>query len=170
VLFLGGVAMINDDLQYMHELKIHQLESERMWWEDLMRHQWLSGDHKIILYTIRQIIKSLRYDWDQETCEPVLIWRHELESKTGLHENTISRCTNQLHEAGLIKKNTKREGKTSKSWYTLHGRICHSAKDIEIAAPGRNHGGLRITCRKCGGENLEAIAYKCLDCGHQWHL
>jgi hypothetical protein len=155
---------------YRYEIKINQYEMERIWWEDLMKNEWLSADHKVVLYAIRHIIQNLRYDWDRATCEPVLIYSRELQQKTGLSENTVCRCTKQLHEIGLVNKLTKREGKVSKTWYTLHGKICHSAKNIEIMTAGRNHGGLRVACKKCGSGNLEAIAYRCLDCGHQWHL
>jgi hypothetical protein len=150
----------DDELAYKYELKINQLELERMWLKDLIANSWLSGDHKILLYTIRQIILDLRYDWTV----PVMIYSAELQNKTGLGRGTIVRLTQELHDVGLITKETKGKGKEQRTWYCLGGSIHRSTKDIEIKAKPRNHGGMK--CRKCGSKNIIVKSYQCLDCGH----
>jgi hypothetical protein len=156
-------AKEDDELAYKYELKINQLELERMWLKDLITNSWLSGDHKILLYTIRQIILDLRYDWTV----PVLIYNAELQNKTGLGKNTIIRLTQELHNVGLITKETRGKGREQRTWYSLGGSIQSSAKDIKVNARSRNHGGGR--CCECGSENIVVKkTYECLDCGHHW--
>jgi DNA-binding MarR family transcriptional regulator len=154
-----------------YELKIQQLELERMWWENLMKNDWLSGNQKLILYAIRHIIQTLRYDWGESTCESVLIYNTELMNKTGLSEDIVTKTTKVLDEVGLIEKKTVGKGKAQRNWYTLNGSIKHSAENVKIAAPSRNHGGQRTPrCERCGCEDLETTAYKCRKCGHEAHI
>jgi hypothetical protein len=156
-----------DELAYRYELKIQQYELERMWWENLIENDWLSGNQKLILYAIRHIVRTLRYDWDQPTCEPVLIYNAELQHKTGLKKEAIIDATNTLDRVGLITKDTRGKGKLQRTYYTLSGCI----KSVEVTAPSRNQGGFRVPkCEKCGSDNLESTAYKCKDCGHEGHF
>jgi hypothetical protein len=165
VLFIGGAGMTNDDREYMYELKINQYEFERMWLEDLHRNSWLSGDHKVLLWEIRQVVKRMRYDLS----EPVHIWIMELANRTGLGYSSVKRLTDELNAYGLITKETKGKGKEQRTWFNLGGTIRTSAKEIVI--PDREHGGIRQPrCKKCNSDDLEPIAYKCRGCGHQWHL
>jgi predicted transcriptional regulator len=153
----------NKDKKY--ELKINQLELERMWWENLMENDWLSGNQKLVLYAIRHIIRALRYDWDQPTCEPVLIYNAELQNKTGLKKEAIIDATNTLDRVGLITKDTRGKGKANRTYYTLSGCI----KSVEVNIPSRNHGGAR--CSECGSDNIVVKKiHKCLDCGHVEHF
>lgn len=162
--------MISDERQYMYELKIQQYEFERMYLEDLHRNTWLSGDHKMVLWEVRQIIKDLKgYDHLEE---PVHIYIAEIERRTGLGNRSVKRLLTQLHEYGFITKEVKKIMKDkeikNELWISLASHIMTSAKHIVTEDKGGRKG--RQQCTKCGSENIEYTAYRCLDCGHQGHL
>jgi hypothetical protein len=159
----------NDELTYRYELKINQLEQDRIWERNLFRNSWMSGDQKIVLLTIREIIRTLRCN-DEE-----LVHMHvaEIVSKTGLGDRTIRRILTQLDEYGLITKECRkvRNGSawTSELWISMKAHAIQDANTI--VTPARDHGGHRTKCEKCGSMNTEDIAaYKCLDCGHIGHI
>jgi hypothetical protein len=160
----------DDELAYRYELKINEYEFERMYLEDLHRNSGLSGDHKMVLWEVRQIIKKLKGYEHLE--EPVLIYIAEIEGRTGLGNATVRRVLKQLHEYGLITKELKRikVGREIKNelWISLAPHIITSAKWIATEDRGGRKG--RQQCEKCGSENLEYVAYRCKDCGHEAHL
>jgi hypothetical protein len=147
------------------ELKVHQLEMERMYENELFANAYLSPAHKIVLRAIRQIIRTLRID----DSTPTPIHLAELVNKTGLSTDQIGRLINELDKWGLITKATRkwREGKIWKAEMTIAmgGQIKSSPGNA--ITPERNHGGARKQkCHNCGSENVEPVVYHCLDCGH----
>jgi DNA-binding MarR family transcriptional regulator len=165
------MSIAHDDEQaYRYELKIQQYELERMYLEDLHRNSWLSGDHKMVLWEVRQIIKRLKgYDHLEE---PVHIYIAEIEGRTGLGSATVKRILKQLDEYGLITKQVKKTkvGRSIKNelWISLAAHIVNSAKWIATEHKGGRTG--RQQCEKCGSDNLEYTAYRCKDCGHTGNL
>jgi predicted RNA-binding Zn-ribbon protein involved in translation (DUF1610 family) len=131
--------------------------------DDLMANSYLSPSHKIVLRAIRRIIHALRID---ETT-PTVIHLAELVHKTALSEKQLRRVVEDLSQWGLITKETRKwkEGKEWKSEMTIAigGLVKHSP--TEIITPRQKAGGYR-RCHNCGSKNIEAVVYKCLDCGH----
>jgi rubrerythrin len=157
------MSIAHDDEQaYRYELKINQMEMETIWLNELLANTTLSGEEKIVLHIVRQIIKRVRYDLS----EPVHIWIGEICNRTGLGERTVQKVTNRLHELGLIIKDTRGKGKGQKTWFSLPEEIKLRSKDL-VRDRKRNRGGFRQRCEKCGSENLDVYtAYACRDCGH----
>ena len=150
--------------QYKYELKINEYEKEIKWQNDLDRDTELSGNHKLVLRQVRQIIKRVRYDLD----EPVHIYVSEIVNRTGLGERSVLRLLSELADYGAITKETrrKRQGNEIRNelWISLGQHIRHDATLIH--APKRNHGGNK-RCESCGSKNIDVyIAYHCRDCGH----
>jgi DNA-directed RNA polymerase subunit RPC12/RpoP len=159
----------NDEQAYKYELKINQLEMEKLWERELFRNSWLSGDQKIVLLVIREIIHKLRYD----DSELVHIHVAEIVNRTGLGDRTVRRIVTQLDEYGLITRECRRKRNgniwISEMWISMKGHVIRDAKTIVI--PARGHGGTRIKCESCGSENTETFTgYKCLDCGNIGHV
>jgi hypothetical protein len=152
----------DDELAYRYELKINQYEMETVWLKELLANTTLSGEEKIVLWTIRQIIKRVRYDLS----DPVHIWLAEIANATGLDERTIRRITSKLHDLGLIIKDTRGKGRANRTWFSLPDEIKLSSKNIAKDRK-RNRGGERLRCEECGSENLDVhTLYACRDCGH----
>jgi hypothetical protein len=151
------------DLELKKDTKAAELEHEFAWLKDLNANQWLSGDQKVVLWEIRCIMRRLRYDLS----EPVHIWLSEIENRTGLSSGAIKKITDQLHQFGLITKDTRGKGKGQKTWFSIGGTIRQSVKDVVVHSPKHNRGGLR--CPRCQSENIQPTSYKCLDCKHEWH-
>jgi DNA-binding HxlR family transcriptional regulator len=91
----------------------------------------------------------------------------ELSNKTALSKRQIIRLLKELEEWGLITKHTDKQRKGS-SWesemkLSVGGKIKQTVKDIKTThkRPGGNQ-----RCHNCGSKNIEAVVYKCLDCGH----
>jgi len=159
-----------DDIVRRYEERINRYEFERMYLEDLHRNSGLSGDHKLVLWEVRQIILTLKgYEHLEES---VHIYISEIERRTGLGNRSVKRLLAQLHEYGLITKEVKKIMKNkeikNELWISLAPHITTSAKWIATEDKGGRKG--RQQCAKCGSENLEYTAYRCLDCGHEDHL
>lgn len=153
----------DNELAYRHELKIQQLEMDRIYEEELFANSYLSPAHKIVLLTIRRIIRTLRID----DSVPTVIHLAELSNKTAISIAQLKRLIDQLDKWGIITKETIKwkEGKAWKSEMRLKmgGQIKNSPKSIITS---RNKPGGDQTCHKCGSRNIEPVAYICNDCGH----
>jgi uncharacterized membrane protein YvbJ len=119
-----------------------------------------------VFLTIRRIIRNLRVD----DSIPTIIHLAELINKTALSEAQIKRLINELHNWGLITKETNKLRKGS-SWesemkISIGGKIKNSVKDI-VTDHKRPGGDQR--CHKCGSKNIEPSVYLCKDCGHYGH-
>ena len=152
-----------DDTIYKYELKISEYEKEIKWQNDLDRDTELSGNHKLVLRQVRQIIRRVRYDLE----EPVHIYISEIVNRTGLGDKTVRRLLLELENYGLITKELRprRVGNEIRNevWISLAKHIRRDA--TAISAPSRNHGGDR-RCENCGSKNIDIyVAYVCRDCG-----
>ena len=157
-----SITREDESVIYRYELKINEYEDELMWANDLFANTTLSGNEKIVMYTIRRIIRRVRYDMS----EPVLIYMAEISNKAGLHEQTVMRSTKKLNELGLIIKETRGKGENQKTWYSIPKEIRISSQSLATKR-NRNWGGTRSKCEKCGSENIDIYtAYECRDCGH----
>lgn len=154
-----------DDRSYTQRLedRIHVMEMERIYEDELMANSYLSPAHKIVLRAIRQIIHNLQID----ESTPTIIHLKQLVHKTALSDRQIARLTDELHQFGAITKET-RQWKEGKKWISemkisLGGIIRYSVKDLKTTH--KRPGGAQ-KCHNCGSANIEAVIYKCRDCGH----
>jgi hypothetical protein len=137
---------------------------ERIKEDELMGNSYLSPAHKIVLRAIRRIIHALRAD----ESSPTVIHMTELVHKTAISDDQIRRLTDELDQWGLITKKT-RKWKEGKKWmsemtFLIEGQVKFTPKDI--TTPRKRAGGARQKCHNCGSQNIEAVVYQCLDCGH----
>jgi DNA-binding MarR family transcriptional regulator len=145
------------------EMKVHQLEMERMYEDELFANAYLSPAHKIVLRAIRQIIRTLMID----DTTPTPIHLTELSNKTAISTAQLKRLIDELDKWGIITKETIkwRDGSKWKSEMKIKmgGQIKSSAKGI--TTPIKRPGGDQ-RCHECGSKNIEAMTYRCNDCGH----